>query len=582
MLMTATVSAQGTQPTAAAGPVLVFEDAADDQGFATQTQTLPPMPGSEYLDLRALEVEELADGFRLALTLQGPPPDQELVLVGSLSHTIGFAYGGVSYAVRIDHGIALAGPIDDALLLSDPEGGGAYEAIQPVEVTRSGAVLSAVVPRTLLVDAQGAPASAGTAITSFWARSLSATGMLITADGSDPVPAQRDAAPDAGVTPADVPVRSGVRQDGDIRLASAHPFRASNGEAARFRFALQASNQGTGEDALRLSAVGLPQGWNASFNVTTLVVPPGGSAVFEVVADVPFAHRHGTFQTFTVEATSAQDPASVGRILLGLLYIDPAQPAGHHDTLWLHSRRGLSPADAMDTALGSASGAIEAFWNTQEQDDGDAGVAVPPDFNGVTEGTAGSTYAWSVPLQPALALGLDFDLTRLGALEIPIHCPLPLPGATLQVTVHAVAGGQDNASSGFDLTRSPVLARSGRTPPAELAPQSTTTFTATLAATEDGDYVPHRAGQQLWLRIELNTTRADVETGAGTPTLAPGGWVRLPLLEYSDRAAAAVRDADEEGSGAPATAAPHRRAPGASASMAVALAGAALAWRRRR
>lgn len=553
------------EPAGGDGFVRVLDDPAGDVALPTRAAPLPVSSGNEALDIVALAVAEEVDAFALRLTLAGAPAQREAPLAGTHSLAIGLSYGGVAYVVRIDHGVALAGAIDDAQLLSDPAGGSAYAPVSAVPVARNGADVVTRVPRALLVDTAGAPASAGRTLGAFWAATAGVTGSpLAPGDGSDSaLPAVRDRAPATGTADVVVAVRSGVQQEGVLRLASEHPLRASNGEAATFRFLVAATTLGDEEEAVAFTAAAVPPGWAVTFPQPTATVRPGQATPVEVFADVPFMHDHGAVASFVVEARpdgeANGEPAttgpSVGRIVLGILYVDPPQPAGHHATLYLHSERSRTPHEAMDTVLGSANGGVQPYWNTLEEDPRDDRADAAPTFVGLTEGAENATYRWSVPLQPALALGLDFDLAGTGHLSIPIRAALPLPGATFAAAVHVVA----NATMDPVFSAATLVAASPAAPAVDVAPNTVHTFEVDLRAEPHGDRVAFAPGQQLWLVLELAIARGDVQTGPATPMLAPGGVARLPLLEYSDAATTGVAD------GVPAEQAPHESGAAAGA-----------------
>ena len=567
LLLLSLPAALAVQDVEATGPTRVLEDAAGDAGIDTPAMALPGSPRQQYLDIVSLDVEELADVFALRLGLAGEPPEREAPLADALTHHVGFSYGGVAYLVRIEHGVALAGSRDEATLLADPAGGQSYSAVQDVPVARDGAVTTVSVPRLLLVDAAGAPAFAGQSLVGFWAAS-SAVRVLASAEE----PHAQDRAPDAGTSPVPVAVRFGVRQDGDLRLSSPQPFRASNGEAATFRFPVTVANLGGASARATLAATALPTGWQVEVP-GPVEVPAGGAVDLEVAAVVPFAHQHGDFSTFTLEARAGDE---VGRAVLGLLYVSPPQPAGHHDTLFLHTRQGLVLHPAVDVALGSLSGGVDAYWNTLEEDPADEGLLLPPDFTGLV-GVEETQYAWSVPLSPALALGLDAALERTGAASLPVASTLPADDATLEVSV-LVADALGANESWPDPATATVMAASAPTS-VRLEANAVTVLEAALVPDAAGDYVTHKPGQQLWLRVQLTLPRADVMGGPATPMLAPGGWVRLPLNEYSDRAAFASAP-EAQGEQEPSQADSKESPAGAWGLLAVGLAGAA-AMRRR-
>lgn len=525
-------------------PTVVATDPAGDAAGP-----LDPAGRGAVLDLLAMEVAEGPAEFTVRLAVAGLGAPQA-PLVDSVAYRAYFAYGGVAYQVRMVRGASLAGPVQGTLLW-DPSGGQAFEPLQAVDAFADPAarILSASVPRTALVDRAGAPTFAGQPLSGFWASTETLAG---SAAG---LPGPGDRAPDSGLSEVAVPVRFGLRQEGHARLSSPEPFRASNGEAATFRYRVVAENLRDGPDRFQLAADRVPPGW--AIRLPDGDVPLDGRArtELEVFAEVPFAHSHGRLATFELRLASLTDEMAEGRLLLGILYTQPAQPAGHHETLTLHSRAGLGMARTIALALGSAGGGVEAYMNTLADDPSDEGHDVPPTYEGPVMLDTVSRYTWMVPLSPTLGLGLDFDLRRTGEARIPFVAPGPLPGAVLSGSVRLLGNGTPEPGAGA------ALAEIAGAAAVDVGPAQATVLVATIRPLPEGDYVPQRAGQNLWLELALTFARPDPATGPATPLLRPGGTVTLPLLEYSDTGPGGRAPTDAEAEAAAAAAPPTRDMP---------------------
>ena len=534
LVLLALAAAVAGQSAPAVHGTRVVTDPAGDVKRSSPAGDLPTA-GNEvaFQDILAVDFQEIADGFEVSVAVAAFPPAQEIPSADTVLHDVGFTYEGANYIVQFLHGVVIAGVDTEVTLLEDASGGSNYQQVATLthHLVPAETRMVATIPRTLLLDTSGAPASIGHSVERFWAVSVDTFGEAYNAGGAaGAVPSQQDHAPDSGVSPTTYAVQYGVRNTGSALLSSTHPFRASNGEAATFRFSVVAVNLADQVDTFDLQAANVPANWGVRFNASNVQIEAHGQLTLDVFADVPFIHTHGTFRTFAVELVSHRDAGSVGRVLLGILYVDPPQPAGHHNTLHLHTHRGFSPSPVVDAALGNAEGAIDGFMNTLEKDNGDVGADLPPDFNGFADPETSITYTWSIPLSPALALGLDFDLNATGEIDVPISGPLPIQQGVVDGALYVV-GANLNAT---DLDNAEPVATLAASPAKDVASQTLEVFTSTVKGTAKGDYIPHAPNQQLWLRVRLTMQRPDVTTGGTTPVIKPGGTIRLPLLEYRD------------------------------------------------
>ena len=119
-----------------------------------------------------------------------------------------------------------------------------------------------------------------------------------------------------------------------------------------------------------------------------------------LLASVPFAHVHGGFSAFNLSAASQNDPGSFALLNMGVLHTPIPQPAGHHDTLYLHP-------DAQGGGLFSqvfpfTTGVMNTENATPAESTQELSMGGTRDGNG-----------WTIPLNPQLQMGLDFDLSRV-------------------------------------------------------------------------------------------------------------------------------------------------------------------------
>jgi hypothetical protein len=553
------------------GTLRVLDDRAGDVKLAFASTDQDPAGRWVAADLRSLDVRETPEAFTFTLTVASLKPSPEVPIFEDTGYGIEFRHNDRQFRIemqRQDYGTGA--DTYGYLEVYDP-GRASYDMLgtsQQPTVDLDAGTLAFTVDRDLLVDGQGNAPHPEVPF-SGW-RVLSEGNPVFGASfGSfclledqgcvaDPFPAAHDAMPDVGNGTADLPIRFGVAQSGDARLSSESSTRASNGEATTIVYQVVGRNLDLSNRTFALSASGVPAGWQVTLPAERMKIPGNGSVTFPVLLNLPFAHQHGTYQKFLVELTSVADPASVGRIQLGVRFTNPPQPAGHHSTLWLHASLPQSPSmlpatdnPAADSLL---AGSRELYMNALEQDPLDGHKEVPG--SGCRAGGASlqvppavpprQGYCWSIPLSPALQLGLDFDLQRTGKISIPFKTTLPMLGSTLEGELRHYAPAQADTNSsdvpGFSDTRErTVLATLKAKAPVDVGANTEGTFLeADLVPTPESDYVPYVKGASLVLELRVAFTRADTLSlgGSMSPLVQGGGTLTdLPLNEYRDRVA---------------------------------------------
>ena len=397
-------------------------------------------------------------------------------------------------------------------------------------------LVSLTLPRDLLADKDGSAPFPGRALEGI---QVHASGYFsdvqlfggIVPDVRSPLKVLDDM-PDKGQADGRYPIIVGPAQTGHALLVSPVPFRASNGEATTFLLNATAHNRGDRDDTFDFAAVGAPARLGITVPVTVATIPAGGSIDVPVLVTVPFAHIHGGVDDFLLEMRSKSDPNSVGRLTMGIRYLTVPQPAGHHDSLYIHS---FSFDGVFDTSIPARG---FGYMNTLEDDPADSGVPVHP--SGLSIEVPGFVHSWYVPLEPGLEMGLDLDLARLGTFTIPISSPLLLQSQAT-VTVELVYG----RSAGF-LDDGVVIAHAEPIGPVDILPQSTHLFEGDLIADPAGDRLPYVLGKNLELVVRLGTLTPTI-VGDEQPAIAPGAHLRLPLLEYHDPVDDALRALDGPG-----------------------------------
>lgn len=493
-----------------------------------------PIPYYEFQDMEWLEITESADGFLFEIKV--------VDIEGPLDETVGFSDGGFfwihfrhndwdyrleierpSGQLEIEYFAILRGKFQDA-----DDWGFLWRDDTNIAWDLSTDTVQFSLGREQIPDGRGAAPYPGRSLTDFWVvasqRSSSAEADFNGQTLQFPWQLQ-DRMPDTGIGEVTFPIMLGLTQTGHARLTSNEPYRASNGEATTFLYTVNATNQGSAPDVFGLAAVGIPNGWIVDMPLAGVSLAGGESVPVPVLVSTPFAHAHGGTAEFTLEMRSTTDTSSVGRVELGVRYLEIPQPAGHHDAIYLHSLANTQTAsfNSVFAALFQPSGSV--YFNTLETDDSADEVPVSA-FAGL--GTA--EFTWMIPLEPTLRMGMDWDMDSLGQAALEIQSPLPIQDATLSGTFllrQAGEGGRFFTDSGTP------LATFGQTG-VSWGPGSNQGFDLEITPLEAADYIPYAASNELWLRIELSGTGISLFNQNTVPSLQPGGWFQLPLFEYED------------------------------------------------
>jgi MYXO-CTERM domain-containing protein len=318
-------------------------------------------------------------------------------------------------------------------------------------------------------------------------------------------------------------------------------------------YTLNATNHAP-KQRFHLTTAGAPATWQVDLPSDLIEIPEKSTLAFPVLVSQPFAHQHGTFLSFTVEMAGLDHPQDVGRVQLGVRYMQPPQPAGHHDTLFLHTFKNDDVDPTFATAFGTAFGfdPSNLYFNTltPDEDENDAKVPVGGTALGFTQGVPPlQQYTWVVPLSPALAMGLDFDLARQGDLKLAMDTTLPMQGASMTGRiVHTIPDGRTCNSNRPNGNRGCVLddylfgagahltaARIGPSPSQDVAADSRgTLFEMPVAATPAGDYLAFEPSATLAIQLNVTMVRADPFFGPKDMPRIEGGEMVLPLVEYHD------------------------------------------------
>lgn len=362
-----------------------------------------------------------------------------------------------------------------------------------------------LVPKRYVTSLEGHAPVFGSQLTGVVVRSV------VTLDGFPGTPATgaraEDVMPDTGE--GVITYAKGGSSNGHIVLEAPDPVRVSNGGATTFVFNCHVQNALDVEDTVTFALENVPAEWTATAPGPQKV-PPGSEKPVFVLVTIPFGHQHGGFTTFNLTATSLKDSNVKASLRFGVLHTPTPMPAGHHSELYLHAK----PAD---------SGVFQTTFPRTEvtmSTVGEHGEDVPDALASVGQDGA---IEWRIPLAPQLALGVDSDLNRTGALTASINGRMEAQG-TLTGELWLVKGDQDVALLGKLADAQVSLAQS--------APASvTSTYTPEAAS----DYVPYAAGHNLELRLTLTTGGQVPPNPQNPPGLVVTDFkLALPLDEYAD------------------------------------------------
>ncbi|HUR62617.1 MAG TPA: hypothetical protein VM286_09675 [Candidatus Thermoplasmatota archaeon] len=534
------VAAQG----APADAMRMLEDNPNDTKMSSGQD--PPSGRWAAADLRAVDVLEAADGFTFYLKVGDLKASPELPQVESTAYTVDFLHAGRHFRLEFFRQVSPDPFYNGYVAVYDPSSD-YFDTIasRSVRADLATGTLVMEVERDLLVDADGNAPHPGVSFTGWNARSQGGFRLF---GGSPCLPpnvctgdadlSAHDAMPDQGNGTAALPVQFGIQQSGKARLYSDLPTRASNGEATTIVYQVAGLNLSPHNATYTLAVSGVPPGWQVKLPAERVEIPTNGSVRFPILLTVPFTHSHGSYQKFLLELSDMDDKASIGRIELGIRYSDPPQPAGHHNVLYLHS--SLFSTDALAASTPFFGGAPSGLsMNARPDDPNDAKADVQADRSGQQLSPPTVQYSWTVPLSPALELGLDVRQGS-GNLSVPFKTTVPLPGAQLGGHVTYLERAPD-PDTGRMRTRSIVIADIHGGAPVDMGARSEkNVLTAQIVARPEAGYFAFTRGSGMYMELQLTAQSAN---GAGTftdaqgPMVQPGGVLDLPLNEYHDKVA---------------------------------------------
>lgn len=509
--------------------------AEDDEGDieATVAGTSVGLLEDRYAaaDLRALHWEEQDDGFLVRVEVADLSEPVAPTDLDALAIEVHFTYHQTEFVAEFRHQWDITGTsyTYGQLYTVVEEDGHQYRDYRGYfdpTVDREEHFMEGLLERDAMTDDEGAPPAKGDELDDFWVASHGLTLFTVGGPtGNDPTMEISDRMPDDGtVGPVDVVI--GVTQDGDARLSSDAPFRLSNGGASTVVYDVGAANKGE-RQSFELGLEDVPEGWVVSLPFDRIVLDEGENTTFPVLLTTPSGHSHGGLDAFLLTLTGLRDSGDVGRLELGLKYTDIPQPAGHHPRLYFHSHEpyGSGGMREVDQALGGGTFSyIEPYMNAAEEDPGDLGIDVPARGDNIPG--LGGYFGWYISLSPQLGMGLDFATSETATLEVPIRYDYIAQDVELRAYLsYWDASMRDRIQ----------VATAPPSTPASWS-QGTHQFELTMDIQKEADFLPYVEGSWLDLVIEVDGDfLGPGPFGPGaSPSLAPGGYLDLPLQEYRD------------------------------------------------
>lgn len=491
-------------PLPGASAAASFADAGGDVAVTGAPAPVTPNAGTDAVDLLGLDVHEEDNDFLLTYTLKSIAQPG-----GSVSsYATDLTWSDATFRVLVTR--SRIDPSAQPLLRASLQ---AVEGEQVSEITGldvesdDQATISVRLPKVNIISLEGHAPVFGSELTGVVTRATMPLGFGPAAASAV------DLMPDTGA--GTIKYEKGGSANGHLVLEAPDPVRISNGGATTFVFQGHLQNRGETDDTATLALEALPNAWQAT-TVPLQQVPAGEERPVFVVVTIPFSHEHGGFSNFTLTATSQSKPDAKASIRFGVLHTPVPMPAGHHSELYLHAR----PADT--GVLGGTFGGTTNTMNTLADKAGDEVEHAAPDTG---FGPQQGPIRWTIPLGPALAMGLDADPNRTGELSGSI-LGRTTGDATIEAELVLVKGETDVAPL---MTATPAQVT--------LDLQSPTSFTLPLAPTPESDYVPYAPGQNIVLRLTLSP--AQPMPCCGPTDRAPALVTRefrmaLPLNEYAD------------------------------------------------
>jgi hypothetical protein len=480
-----------------ATPVVAALEISDPEGDP-KVQPLGLSGPPSGADLRSLTLIEDELGFTFTLDAGNlEDPFESPLYTGT--YRIRFEFNGVPYQVVWTRFVTFEPALEPSLRVSLRDANDAVLASLSYETP-----FTVFVQRGQIIDATGSIPALGTTLSSIHVESRMSPFDVVAPNAVSMT--VEDRMPDEGNV--DYAVTFGPQTVGSMRATAQQAFRTSNGGAEAFLYLINLTGGGPGT-TIQVETV--PMGWKVFTPTGTF---NGARAVVPILVETAFFHQHGAVGTARLAFNQGSNTA---RVDIGINYLDPSRPDGHHPTLAFHSAR--TTKDAINDGAETASGMnlARAIWfNTNSEDPSDEGVPVAS-YSATRDGISG--YAWVAALSPALRDGIHFA-AGAGIIEVPITYQAQSPGR-LHGTLSWIPEGLEPEVVGTIEPMEPV----------QLSPGSPVKVKGTVVTQERRIDVEGTGQLRLDLLLEAEPILAPYGPNSH-PFWEPGGIMQIPLYDY--------------------------------------------------
>lgn len=333
------------------------------------------------------------------------------------------------------------------------------------------------------------------------------------------VPLGNLAGGDEASFPADAVLALPVQGTANLALSTPLATRFSNGQATTYHWPVAVRNLDTAATEGAISVTGAD---DLQVDAPEFITLQGGEEkVIDVFATAPFQHDHGGSRELRVSIDGSAGSASLG---LTIHYLDVPQPAGHHNTLYLHAKNpggGSSGAAWLDTVDEPE----RPFDPAMELGPMTCDPRTPTD----TQDSASGTF---YELDPTLLIGIDSRIEETARLRGTLNIPVTDGGLlAMKLVAYDPLTFRDGVLQFDDDAVTQEVAAS--------AQAQTIDIDVELPIPPPLDYMPPGNGTNLGLFVVFCNDQAVSPTSlpadATTATLAHGASLSLPLNEFHDR-----------------------------------------------
>lgn len=500
----------------ASGAQLLTDD-PNDVAFETLNGTVVAGPLA-LMDLLSLDA---ADGDLITFTITFQDLQPNSIPYGMFAK-IGFQYKDMEYLIETELGLVPSNLASDTTWLYREAGAAVWlnggHLGTAVVVEGLGGTIQVSMEKIDILDRHGRGAREGDFLESLWMEASDRSGRyhIVGPATTGTVGRLRDFAPDTGESDNLVMTASPGALPVDV--VTDRQLQYSNGEAGTFLFH---SNMTVYEsyEALQIRVLEGPENWFIEPSQSIYEVGNEGEVAFVTVVGIEGRHSHGETHNITMGVETLN-----GELLttfpLQIRLTDFPLPAGHHDTLWIHT---LEPSGSIDQFYGKGK-FVKPFMSTIEESSRATNEYIAPTEQSIGIGT---TLGWCIPLRTAMHLGMDFTEEN-GEIRLQFTSDLPLEGTMqgrLMFYKYQVGSDRGQCKQTDALELAQIEAK-----PIAVDRDTVADYSASITASLDR---VRPTGASLYLELELVSDNPVVGLPVDSIRMVPGGSLQLPLDDYS-------------------------------------------------